>query len=265
MQGQSENKAVRVIRITPETIELAPLDLDPADFQSALPVQNYHVCFSDEALGLAVGIWDTTTMQEAFGPYPGDEFIVVLEGSFAMLNGKGGAVAATAGQSVCFRNAIPTSWKQDGYLKKVYLTWRDPAAETPVIASADGGVVVLDPLPLAKGAEDRIAFANDSGNMTVAIRWVPVGDLPLAKTAAHQLVRVLAGRATILDADGRADEFAEGDIFFVPLGTICRWSVHQPLSLHMVTLSVPSQAGSDAVAAAKPDQGRHDRDCVERE
>jgi uncharacterized protein YjlB len=93
--------------------------------------------------------------------------------------------------------------------------------------------------------------------MTVAIRWVPVGDLPLAKTAAHQLVRVLAGRATILDADGRADEFAEGDIFFVPLGTICRWSVHQPLSLHMVTLSVPSQAGSDAVAAAKPDQGRH--------
>ena len=242
MQGQSENNAVKMIRITPETFELAPLDLDPADFQSALPVQNYHVCFSDEALGLAVGIWDTTTMQEAFGPYPGDEFIVVLEGSFAMLDGKGSAVAATAGQSVCFRNCIPTSWKQDGYLKKVYLTWQDPAAETPLIASADGGVVVLDPLPLAKGAEDRIAFANDSGNMTVAMRWLPVGDLPMAQTAAHQLARVLAGRATILNADGTADEFVDGDIFFVPLGTICRWQVLEPLSLHLVTLSVPSHA-----------------------
>ena len=47
---------------------LQPIDLDPADFQSPLPQQHWDICFSDTAIGLNVGVWDTTTMQEAFGP-----------------------------------------------------------------------------------------------------------------------------------------------------------------------------------------------------
>ncbi len=99
----------QVIRLDgngPAGIALQPLDLDPADFQSPLPRQNVHEYFADEEAGPSAGVWDTTTMQRAFGPYPGDEFILVLEGSFAMVDGQGGAVTAKAGDSVCFRNGI---------------------------------------------------------------------------------------------------------------------------------------------------------------
>lgn len=235
----------RVIRIDengPQGIGLRQMDLDPEDFQSPLPVQHVHEYFGDEEAGLSVGVWDTTTMQEAFGPYPGDEFIVVLEGSFAMVDGAGGAVSVPKGQSVCFRNAIPTSWKQDGYLKKVYLTWRDPGAKTPKIASADGGVIAVDPVPLGEGEPERIIFTNDTGNMTVSTRHIPVADLPMAATAAHLLVRVVEGQVSILAPDRQSDTFADGDIFFLPQDTLCSWSVHRSLSLHQVSLTLPKQA-----------------------
>lgn len=87
-------QASGIFRIDPDALALGPLDLDPDAFQSPLPVQNYHLIFEDKAIGLAVGIWDTTTMQEAFGPYPGDEFITVLDGGFAMVDAAGKAHAS---------------------------------------------------------------------------------------------------------------------------------------------------------------------------
>ncbi|MEY5011542.1 MAG: hypothetical protein RLZZ253_2681, partial [Verrucomicrobiota bacterium] len=122
-----------IFRIDPDRLALVPLELDPMDFQSPLPVQNYYLIYEDPAIGLAVGIWDTTTMQEAFGPYPGDEFITVLEGSFAILDGMGGAVTGSPGQSATFRNGIPVSWKQEGYLRKIYLTLIPPDLDPPQI------------------------------------------------------------------------------------------------------------------------------------
>ena len=65
------------------------IELDQADFQSALPEQHLHVYFDDEELGLNAGVWTTTDMQEAFGPYPGDEFMVILEGKVAMMDADG--------------------------------------------------------------------------------------------------------------------------------------------------------------------------------
>ncbi|MGQ0567856.1 MAG: hypothetical protein ACT4OK_22705 [Gemmobacter sp.] len=42
------------MRIDPEALELAPLVLDAAAFQSLLPVQNYHVVFADDPDGNAL-------------------------------------------------------------------------------------------------------------------------------------------------------------------------------------------------------------------
>ena len=225
MKGNGESRSGSFIRIDPGALRLERLELDPAMFQSPLPVQNYHLVFADEAIGMAVGVWDTTTMQEAFGPYPGDEFITVLEGAFAIVDGKGGAVRGGAGQSACFRNAIPVSWKQDGYLKKVYLTLLDPEGEQPEIASAEGGVRVLDPAQTqAGGAAREVLFRNDAGTMTVTeCRW-PATDAALAPQPAHSLVRVLEGEIALADATGRRERFGVGDHVFVPRGVPCAWA-----------------------------------------
>ena len=135
----------------PEGLGLTKLDLDPADFQSELPDQHIHLYFEDPALGLSVGVWHTTQMQEAFGPYPGDEFMIVLEGRVLMTDGKGGEVAIEQGQGFSIRNAIPVSWKQVGPMRKFFLLYQDPKARTPVIESAEGGVLVYDPDLLEPG------------------------------------------------------------------------------------------------------------------
>ncbi|QYK42565.1 MAG: DUF861 domain-containing protein [Paracoccaceae bacterium] len=210
----------RVIRLDPagpDGAGLQPLELDPATFQSALPVQNYHLYFEDESIGLSVGIWDTTTMQEAFGPYPTDEFILVLEGAFAMVNGEGGAVTAKAGDSVCFHQGIPTSWKQDGYLRKVYLTLADPAAGMPVKASAEGGVIVLRQPPESDGA---IVYRNDPGTMVV--RHIASGafESPLDAAQAHMLVQLLSGEVEVNEPGGVSQVFRAGQVFFIPQGTV---------------------------------------------
>jgi len=83
------NNNLRVIRLQadgPEGVGLEKMELDPADFQSELPEQHIHVYYEDADLGLSVGVWTTTTMQEAFGPYPGDEFMWVLEGQVSMVD-----------------------------------------------------------------------------------------------------------------------------------------------------------------------------------
>jgi uncharacterized cupin superfamily protein len=234
------NNVIRIDGNGPAGIGLQPLDLDPADFQSPLPRQHAHEYFGDEEAGLSVGVWDTTTMQEAFGPYPGDEFIVVLEGAFAMVDGKGGAVRAKAGDSVCFRNAIPTSWKQDGYLKKIYLTWRAPDAVTPQIDSATDGVVVL-----TAADTGSVVFCNDTGNMVVWHIANRTMNQPQAASAAHELVQVLQGEVEITEPPGASQRFSAGEVFFVPQGTVCGWSSPNGFSAYRVSLSLPAVAVSD--------------------
>lgn len=219
--------ALRPIRIDPDATDLEVLDLDPADFQSPLPVQHYAPIFEDKAIGLAVGIWDTTTMQEAFGPYPGDECITVLDGHFTMVDEADDPLAsAQAGDSVTFRNGVPSSWKQDGYLRKVYLTLQDPTGKAPAMVGAKDGFRVVGPdrVPLgspdADGVVREVIFRNDAGTMTVALAAFPGLGLPLAPCPAHRLVRVLAGEITLTGTAGPPETFGAGAHVFLPKGTV---------------------------------------------
>lgn len=230
----------RIIRLEANGLAgqgLEAMKLDPADFHSTLPRQNVYVHFTDPELGLNVGVWDTTSMQEAFGPYPGDEFIVVLDGAFAMIDSGGRGVPAHKGQSVVFRNGVPVSWMQPGYLKKFYITLLDPKAPTPQISNAEGGVIALDPdLKLTDEDEitysdsgtkqrDRVVFTNDAGTMSVGLWDTEVMTSELYPFPYHEFAQVLDGSVTITGEDGSSETFGAGDAFFIPKGTITRWHV----------------------------------------
>jgi uncharacterized cupin superfamily protein len=222
----------RPLPIRPDALELQPLELDPEGFQSPLPVQHYAVVFEDDAIGLAVGIWDTTTMQEAFGPYPGDEFITVLDGHFAMVDAAGQSLAtAGEGDSVTFRNGVPSSWKQDGYLRKIYLTLQDPTGAVPDIISAEGGFRVIDPASPPLGAPNpdgtlrEMIFRNDAGTMTVTRYAFPAQSLPAAPCPSHRLIRVLQGTLTLTVPLSPPDAFGAGDHVFLPKGTACAMDI----------------------------------------
>ncbi len=230
----------RIIRLEPDGpagTGLQPMVLDASGFQSAVPRQNIHVYFSDPAFGMTVGIWDTTSMQEVFGPYPGDEFIVVLEGAFAMIDGTGRGTPAHKGQSVIFRNGAPLSWMQPGYLRKFFILLFDPAAPVPQIVDGRAGVVVLDPNMTLTDADettrsesgakqrDRLLFTNDAGTMTVGLWDTEAMTSELFAFPNHEFVQVLEGTVEIGSADGTVQTFGPGDTFFIPKGTHTRWHV----------------------------------------
>jgi len=234
----------RVIRFEtegPAGIGLEKMQLDPADFQSELPEQHIHVYYEDEALGLSVGVWTTTSMQEAFGPYPGDEFMWVLEGQVRMVDGEGDETLVEQGETFCIRNAIPISWKQEGFLRKFFMTYADPKTPAPEITSAEGGVRVLRAAELEAGMQamesteplvivgekplqhDNILFTNDAGNMFVGMWDSTAFDSEMRPFPWHEMVQLLEGQVTITEANGSEQQFKAGDAFFIPMGTVCRW------------------------------------------
>ena len=236
-----EKKVIRFETHGPADTGMPAMELDQADFQSALPEQTLHVYFDDEALGLNAGVWTTTDMQEAFGPYPGDEFMVVREGKVAMMDADGNATHVKTGESFCIRNAIPVSWKQEGFLRKFYITYENPNASTPDIASADGGVIVLNAEELQAGSQkmdttdpfvikgkqavqhDSIAFTNDAGNLLVGMWDSTAFETEMLPFPWHEFVQLLEGEITITEADETVNVFTAGDVFMVPKGTVCSW------------------------------------------
>jgi len=240
-------RVIRLERNGPATTGMPEMECDPAGFQSPLPTQHLHVYYNDPEIGLSVGVWDTSTMQEAFGPYPGDEFIWVLDGEFKMLDGDGGKVECPNNSCVAFRNAAPVSWKQEGYLKKFYITYLDPTAETPKIETADGAVLVLDPgaalavmdntdpFEIAGDApvqKNDTTFTNDAGNFFVGTWESGPMVSKMRPFPTHEFVRMLEGEVTITEQDGTAQTFKADDCFFVPKGTVCSWSIPAHVKKH---------------------------------
>jgi uncharacterized cupin superfamily protein len=245
-----------IIRLEPNGPSgLKPMTLDPDDFQQMPEQQNVHVYFEDKDLGMSVGVWDTTTMQEAFGPYPGDEFIHVVEGQFKMLDASGNGVPATKGQSVIFRNGVPVSWKQDGYLKKFYITYMDPRADTPQGLEAKGGIVALDAdadhnlsdadlLPdTSTPQREKVFFTNDHGNMEVGVWDTQTMHSQMEPFPWHEFAQVLEGEITITTQDGTAQTFLPGDVFFVPAGTVCKWDIPVYARKYFATLNPDIRPG----------------------
>ena len=230
----------RLIRLLPDgppTSGLEPMALDPADFHSALPRQRIHRAFTDPELGVSVGTWDTTSMQEAFGPYPGDEFIFVLEGNFAMIDGQGRGTPVEAGQAVILRDGAPLSWMQAGYLKKFFMIVDDPNTPTPQDDSAEGGVIVLPPDMRPDDSDEvsysdsgakqreRVLFTNAAGTMEVGLWDSEAMTTDLYPFPFHEFAVILEGEAVIEGEDGTRERFVPGDCFFIPAGTMTRWHV----------------------------------------
>ena len=226
---------IRLERLGPSGLGLSKMELDPKDFQSGLPDQHIHVYYEDPALGITVGVWTTTDMQEAFGPYPDDEFMFLLEGRVVMIDGDGHEIAIEQGESFFLRKAIPISWKQEGFLRKFFITYSDPGAPIPTIDTAEGGVIVFDQVTLEAGLvpqqdsigggaqRDNLVFTNDTGNMTVGMWQTSPFESEMQPFSVHEFAQIVEGEVTITDDEDRQHHFAAGDVVFVPKGTVCSW------------------------------------------
>ncbi|MCP4010242.1 MAG: DUF861 domain-containing protein [Proteobacteria bacterium] len=238
----SEKRIIRLEAHGPAETGMPEMTCNPNDFASELPTQTLHVYYQDDELGLSVGVWTTSPMQEAFGPYPGDEFIYLLEGGFKMVDGDNHVLDSyKQGDYVYFRNAAPVSWVQEEQLRKFYITYLNPDREIPQGVPAKGAVKSVDPSVTENQMDvmettdpfiingqkptqrDYNFFTNDSEDMFVGLWDSTPFESDMAPFPCFEFVCLLEGEITITEENGTAHDFSKGDVFFVPKGTVCSW------------------------------------------
>lgn len=248
---------IRLRKEGPVDVGLSEMTLHQDDFQSPLPTQCLHVYFEDPEQGLTVGVWTTTSMQEAFGPYPGDEFMCILEGQVAMVDDAGNETTVNEGETFCVRNAIPVSWKQVGFLRKFFITFNRPDGVVPSITSVKDGIHVLrqdelasklqtlpSPFPFefdgpAPAQRDASVFANDTQNVFVGMWESDPFESRMKPFPCSEFVQLLEGKISITVQSGETHHFSAGDVFFIPNGTVCSWKSSGSVRKFYCMISAP--------------------------
>lgn len=250
----------RLEKYGPAGAAMPEMTCDPEDFASDVPTQTLHEYYNDEALGMSVGVWTTSSMQEAFGPYPGDEFVFLIEGGFTMVDENNEILDRyEEGESVYFRNAAPVSWVQDGDLRKFYITYQNPNRRVPDGVLAEGAVravdasIAADQMTVLDDTDpfiingdqplqrDYVYFINDTEDMFVGLWDSTPFESEMAPFPTHEFVQVLEGRIVITEDDGTVNSFEKGDVFFIPMGTVCSWKAPGYVKKYYAVLTPPEE------------------------
>jgi uncharacterized cupin superfamily protein len=212
-------------------------EIPAGELTAGKPVQRGHTYFEDKAIGLSAGVWDCTAMTGKLAPYAVNEFMFVLEGGVTIVDARGHAVTVKAGESFLIPKGMPCVWRQDGYIRKVFVIFDDSSGKAP----PDPAVLeVLRPdpqaalAPCAGPAPDLLAsappaqhdkqyFADLTGQWTVGVWDSTAYHRKTIAFPRHELMHILEGEVTLTEEGGPAQTFKAGDTFFVPMGTRCDW------------------------------------------
>jgi uncharacterized cupin superfamily protein len=210
--------------------------LDSEDFVSALPIQHTHTYYHDEELGLEVGVWDTTDMIETAGPYPCDEFMLLLEGEAVIRNCNSGELEkAKAGEAFVIPKGYDCQWQQSGYLRKYFLISENPDESIPEKPVVEGIIIpgantrmksLSSSGPFLKSnhypnQQQHICYENNTrsflaGTWESALFESSPGVFPYNVFAC-----VMAGSLILIDEDKKEHHFEPGDAMFIPQGVLC--------------------------------------------
>ncbi|WP_397541916.1 DUF6614 family protein [Roseovarius salis] len=198
--------------------------IDPADLVSGEPVQRGHIYHEQPDAGYLAGVWDCTAQTEHMAPYPVDELMILLEGSLVMGLPDGKDVELTEGDAFIIPKGFECQWKQDGYLRKVFMILDGPVPATGNNPSLHR-ITVPDLAPRETGEEvatQRLDFVNATGSMQVGVAHWAATTLPAAPVTENRLIHVLEGRLT-LSADGAEQVFGAGETAYLPAGHTVGW------------------------------------------
>jgi len=228
------SKIIRLNR-SPKDLGSSPDALEVEMFDSPLPVQNSHDDYSNDELGLYVGVWDTTDMIEAPGPYACDEFMWLIEGTAEIKNCSTGAMEQVhAGEAFIIPKGYNCQWHQKGYLKKFYVISENPNETIPDKPSFEGIIIPTDKskpnenlslepfLINSESTQHTINCYTDTTKKFFSGIWqTSAFESSLRAFPFYQFAYIEAGSITLIDENEKIHLFVEGDAFFIPKGVIC--------------------------------------------
>lgn len=211
----------KIIRLSanPEGFGQTPDELDPDMFVAEPEAQHTHIYYEDEALGLYVGVWDTTDMIESSGPYACDEFMFLLEGEASIKNSKSGEMErATAGEPFLIPRGYDCQWYQKGYLKKFFLISENPNEPVPTSPVLEG--IVVPGIGDKQG--QHVCYQDCTGKFSIGTWESGPLQSEIRPFQGHYFAYVQAGSLTLTDEFGEQHGFNAGEAFFVPQSVVCR-------------------------------------------
>ena len=241
----SEKKIIKLNQ-NPEGFGDVADELQLTMFESPLPVQHTHSYYEDEALGLYIGVWDTTDMIEAAAPYACDEFMSLIEGSVDIKNNKTGMLETVmAGESFTIPQAYDCQWHQTGYLRKFYVIYepndapKKPVTEGVVYYKEKATVDNKSGTPwqeTSDGHRKKVLYQNHNKTFTSGI-WESDGFSTSAISFPYnEFIIIKQGNLICTDDAGVENKVSEGEALFIPQGVNCSWQAQDKVSIHFVQI-----------------------------
>jgi len=219
-------------------------ELDISMFESSQPKQHTHSYYEDEALGLYIGVWDTTSMVEIAASYSCDEFMVIIDGQANIKNNKTENLEiAKAGDAFIIPKGYDCQWQQNGYLRKFYVISEHPNEDMPSKPTAENIIVInkdiennLSLIPTSDGHHKKILYQNNTQRFTAGIWCSDDFSTEEITFPYNEFFYISNGDITCIDEDNLHHHFTQGDAVFIPQGTKCSWQVEKNISIYYVQI-----------------------------
>lgn len=235
----SEKSIIKLSR-NPTGFGDIPNELDAAMFESTQLTQHRHSYYDDAALGLQIGVWDSTDTTEIASPYAYDEFMIIIEGTVDIKNNKTGEIETVmAGDSVVIPQQYDCQWHQQGYLRKLYVTYKpEYTPDTPVTEN----VIYIDEksdVPwkeTSDGHRKKTLYQNNDQRFTAGVWQSNALTTGLINFPYHEFIFIKEGSLICTDKMGIPHYFTSGDALFIPQGTRCAWQVKDKVSIYFTQI-----------------------------
>ena len=162
---------------------------------------------------------------------PADEFIIVDAGSLT-LTWQDTTLTLGPNQSAVLKHGAAFTWSAQGPVSLIFVRYNRsraddgaivPIKENPQMGPSAGGPaaeLLLTPAPVCRNHTD---YRSADGEFTCGT-W---DSTPYARRAMFfrhmELMFLLEGSVTFVDAAGRSGTFSKGDIFLIEQGASCSW------------------------------------------
>lgn len=207
---------------------------------SPTPVESGFNYFTSPDGRLTAGVWECTPVVAKFGPYPVDEFMLVLDGAITVGYADGEEDTFRAGDAFLIPKGLPIAWKQSETVRKFYMIYDSPTAGRSHAKGARAirlqpqgpAGVGLQPMELPDtsvfGGElptqtEHTYYEDESGQFTAGV-WTCT---PMRRKAypfpRFEMMCLLEGSVSLTDDRGTSHKFQAPEVLLVPQGQVNAW------------------------------------------
>ena len=235
---------IKIVKLSqhPEGFGDVADDLEVDMYESAIPTQHTHSAYEDEAIGLYIGVWDTSDMIETAAPYACDEFMTIIEGAVEIKNNQTGKVeTVTAGQSFVIPKGYNCQWHQTGYLRKFYVIYEPPEDAIPKSPVSESIIYIDDKSKLpwqetSDGYKKKLQYKSHNQKFTSGVWQGKDFNTGIIAFPYNEFISLKHGSLTCTDDNGFEYKINAGEALFVAQGARCSWHAQGKVSIHFVQI-----------------------------